>query len=90
MDLVRKMHVVDMPSVGKCDFNYLCSWFNIVHSVPLGFLCGTVHIDFLPFHNVHPMSLVSSYLFMVWFQLAVLVFVWWMLPQNQDSMFCQL
>ena len=24
-------------------------------------LCGTVHIDFLPFHNVHPMSLVSSY-----------------------------
>ena len=67
MDLVGIMHMVDMPSAGKHDFNYLCSWFDIVHSVPLGisFLCGTVHIDFLPFHNVHPMSLVSSYLFNV-------------------------
>ena len=68
MDLVRIMHVVDMPSAGKHDFNYLCSWFDIVHTVPLGFLCGTVHIDFHPFHNAYPMSLVSSYLFMVWFQ----------------------
>ena len=50
-------------------------------------LCGTVPIDFLPFHSVHPMSLVSSYLFMVWFRLAVLVFVWWMFPQNQCSCF---
>ena len=95
MDLVRIMHVVDMPSVGKHDFNYLCSWFDIVHTVPLGFLCGTVHIDFHPFHNAHPMSLVSSYLFMVWFRLAVLravalIFVWWILPQNQYAMFCQL
>ena len=36
MDLVRIMHVVDMPSAGKHDFNYLCSWFDIVHSDPLG------------------------------------------------------
>ena len=36
MDLVRIMHVVDMPSAGKCDFNYLCSWFDIVYSDPLG------------------------------------------------------
>ena len=36
MDLVRIMHVVDMPSSGKRDFNYLCSWFDIVHSDPLG------------------------------------------------------
>ena len=35
MDLVQIMHVVDMPSAGKCDFNYLCSWFDIVHSDPL-------------------------------------------------------
>ena len=59
MDLVGIMHVVDTPIAGKRDFNYLCSWFDIVHSVPLeSLLCGTVHIDFLPFHNVHPMSLV--------------------------------
>ena len=92
MDLVRIMHMVDMPSAGKHDFIYLCSWFDIVHSVPL---CGTVHIDFLPLHNVNPMSLISSYVFMVWFWLAVpralaLLFVWWMFLQNQDSMFCQL
>ena len=36
MDLVRIMHVVDMLSAGKRDSNYLCSWFDIVHSVPLG------------------------------------------------------
>ena len=32
MDLVRIMHVVDMPLAGKRDFNYSCSWFDIVHS----------------------------------------------------------
>ena len=36
MDLVGIMHVVDTPSSGKRDFNYFCSWFDIVHSVPLG------------------------------------------------------
>ena len=36
MDLVGIMHVVDTLSAGKRDFNYLCSWFDIVHSVPLG------------------------------------------------------
>ena len=36
MDLAGIMHVVDMPSAGRRDFNYLCSWFGIVHSVPLG------------------------------------------------------
>ena len=36
MDLVGIMHMVDMPSAGMHDFNYLCSWFDIVHSVPLG------------------------------------------------------
>ena len=36
MDLVGIMHVVDMPSAGKHDFNYLCSWFDIVYSDPLG------------------------------------------------------
>ena len=61
MDLVGIMHVVDTPSAGKHEFNYLCSWFDIVHTVLLGVLCGTVHIDFHPFHNAHPMSLVSSY-----------------------------
>ena len=30
------MHVVDTLSSGKRDFNYLCSWFDIVHSDPLG------------------------------------------------------
>ena len=35
MDLVRIMHVVDMLLSGKHDFNYLCSWFDIVHSDPL-------------------------------------------------------
>ena len=32
MDLVGIMQVVDMPLAGKHDFNYLCSWFDIVHS----------------------------------------------------------
>ena len=36
MDLVGIMPVVDMPSSGKRDLNYLCSWFDIVHSDPLG------------------------------------------------------
>ena len=36
MDLIGIMHVVDTPSSGKRDFNYLCSWFDIVHSVPSG------------------------------------------------------
>ena len=36
MDLVRIMHVMDMPSSGKHSFNYLSSWFDIVHSDPLG------------------------------------------------------
>ena len=36
MDLIGIMHMVDMPSSGKCDFNYLCSWFDIVHSVLSG------------------------------------------------------
>ena len=36
MDLVRIMHVVDTSSSGKCDFNYSCSWFDIVHTDPLG------------------------------------------------------
>ena len=63
MDLVRIMHVVDTPSAGKHDFNYLCSWFDIVYSDPLGISFCVIHIDFLPFHssNVHPMSLVGSY-----------------------------
>ena len=74
MDLVGIMHVVDTPSAGKRDFNYLCSWFDIVYSDPVGisFVCySSIHIDFLPFHNVHPMSLIGPCLFMVWFQLAV-------------------
>ena len=89
MDLVGIMHVVDMPSAGKHDFLFCIL-------IPNGsVLCGTVHIDFLPFHNVHPMSLVSSYQFMVRFQLVVsralaLVSVWWIFPQNQYAMFCQL
>ena len=92
MDLIGIMRMVDTPSSGKHDFNYLCSWFDIVHSVPLGFLCGIVHIDFLPFHNVHPMSLIGPYLFMVWFWLVVsrdsaLVLVWWLCRQNQCSTF---
>ena len=37
MDLIGIMHLVDTPSSGKRDFNYLCSWFDIVHSVPSGF-----------------------------------------------------
>ena len=36
MDLVGIMHMVDTPSSGKRDFNYLCSWSDIVHSDPLG------------------------------------------------------
>ena len=36
MDLVGIMHMVDTPSAGKHDFNYLSSWFDIVHSDPLG------------------------------------------------------
>ena len=36
MDLVRILHVVDTPLSGKCDFNSLCSWFDIVYSDPLG------------------------------------------------------
>ena len=36
MDLVGIMHMADMPSAGKHDFNYLSSWFDIVHSDPLG------------------------------------------------------
>ena len=71
MDLVGIMHMVDTPSAGKHDFNYLCSWFDIVHSDPLRISSCVIHIDFLPFHNVHPMSLVGSCLFMVWFWLAV-------------------
>ena len=55
-------------------------------------LCGIVHIDFLPFHNVHPMSLIGPCLFMVWFWLVVsrdsaLVPLWWLCLQNQCSMF---
>ena len=64
MDLVGIMHVVDMPLAGKRDFNYLCSWFDIVHSDPLGISSvwySSVHINFLPLHNsnVHPMSLIG-------------------------------
>ena len=36
MDLVGIMLVVDTPLAGKRDCNYFCSWFDIVHSVPLG------------------------------------------------------
>ena len=36
MDLVGIMHAVDTLSSGKHDFNYLCSWFDIVHADPLG------------------------------------------------------
>ena len=36
MDLFGIMHVVDTPSTGKCDFNYLSSWFDIVQSDSLG------------------------------------------------------
>ena len=32
MDLVRIMLMVDTPLAGKRDFNYICSWFDIVHS----------------------------------------------------------
>ena len=32
MDLVGIMLVVDTPLAGKRDFNYFCSWFDIVHS----------------------------------------------------------
>ena len=74
MDLVGIMHMMDMLSAGKCDFNYLSSWFDIVHSDPLGISFvwySSIHIDFLPFHNVHPMSLIGPCLFMVWFQLVV-------------------
>ena len=74
MDLVGIMHMVDMPSAGKHDFNYLCSWFDIVYSDPVGISFvwySSIHIDFLPFHNVHPMSLIAPCLIMVWFRLAV-------------------
>ena len=36
MDLVGIMHMVEMPLSGKRDFSYLYSWFDIVHSDPLG------------------------------------------------------
>ena len=58
------MPMVDMLSSGKCDFNYSCSWFNLVHTDPLGISSmsySSVHIDFLPSHNVHPMSLIGPY-----------------------------
>ena len=32
MDLVGIMHVVDTLLAGKRDLNYLCNWFDIVHS----------------------------------------------------------
>ena len=32
MDLVGIMLVGDTPLAGKRDFNYFCSWFDIVHS----------------------------------------------------------
>ena len=74
MDLVGIMHVVDMPSSGKCDFNYLCSWSDIVHFDPLGTSSvwySSVHIDFLSYHNVHPMSMIGPWMSMVWFRLVV-------------------
>ena len=36
MDLVGIMHLVDTPLSGKHNFNYLCSWFDIVHFDPVG------------------------------------------------------
>ena len=94
MDLVGIMHhgnqwvsmILTIYAVGLVLF-ILFHWESV--------LCGTVHIDFLPFHNFHPMSLVSSYMFMVRFWLVVsrvlaLVSVWWIFPQNQYAMFCQL
>ena len=35
MNLVGIMHMVDVPLAGKHDFNYLCSWFDIVNFGPL-------------------------------------------------------
>ena len=40
MDLVRLMHVMDMPSSGKHDFNYLCSLLILTHLESV--LCDTV------------------------------------------------
>ena len=70
MDLVRIMHMVDTPSAGKCDFNYLCSWFDIVHSDPLGissvwyilifFLCTVAMCTQCPW-LVHAMVLASCF-----------------------------
>ena len=58
MDLVGIMLVVDTPLAGKRDFNYFCSWFDIVHSVPLGIsFCVVQFIFLLPVHNMYPMSL---------------------------------
>ena len=36
MYLVGIMHMEDTPSTGKHDFNYLSSFFDFVHSDPLG------------------------------------------------------
>ena len=97
MDLVGIMHVVTHHQQVSVILTILCSWFDIVHSDPLGISFCVIHIDFHPFHssNVHPMSLVGW--FILWFWLVVsralaLVFVWWIFPQNQGSMFmfCQL
>ena len=68
MDLVRILHMVDMPSSGKHDFNHIYA-VGLILSILIYFksvLCDSVHIDFLSSHNVHPMSMLrygSGFLF---------------------------
>ena len=67
MDLVRIFHVVDMPSSGKRDFNYIYV-VGLILSILIHFesvLFDSVHIGFLSFRcssNVHVL---------VWFWLIV-------------------
>ena len=57
MDLVGIFHMVDMPSSGKYDFNYIYV-VGLILSILIHFesvLFASVHIGFLSFSGVHPM-----------------------------------
>ena len=57
MDLVGILLVVGTPSSGKRDFNYLCSWFDILHFVPLGISFCVVVMSSEPMFNAHDSSM---------------------------------
>ena len=77
MDLVRILHVVDMPSSGKHDFNYIYA-VGLIVSILIHFesvLCESVHIDSAFLSGVPTM-------FMYWYGCC------WLHQECELALFC--